>query len=179
MVTGGDCGACVLGGLAGLSVPGAYGIGKPNGASTFSISDMQAALMMLQDHDALDRIVDEPPTWIQHVHSGHSSFGFTALSMAPMWYEYMRLAIDAGYYGLVTISFEPFHSKEGETYFGSNHWVLIKGCRFHWVPLESGKGSRGAEEILVSCSVKGDYWMPVREFARLHGGSYLLLARPA
>lgn len=27
--------------------------------------------------------------------------------------------------------------------------------------------------------VKGDYWMPVREFARLHGGAYLLLARPA
>lgn len=178
VVKAGDCGACVLGGLAGLSVSGAYGVCKPDGPSHFTLEDMQSAFLLLEDQGVFDRVVDEPPCWISHIHAAHTAFGFTALSQAPNWYDYVRLAIDAGYYGVVTISFEPVTSKPGDTYLSSNHWVMIRGARFTWVKVEGMSASRGSEEILVSCSVKGDYWIAVREFARLHGGSHVLLARP-
>lgn len=177
IVQHGDCGACVLGGIAGLSLVEAYAVVKER-PSSFSLEDMAQALAVLQDRGVFDRVVDEAPCWVQHIHPAHASFGFTALSQAPMWYDYVRLAMDAGYYGLCTMSYEPVTSKPGDTYLSTNHWVVINGCRFHWEPVEGVSASRGVEEIRVSCSNKGDYWMPVREFARLHGGMNVLLARP-
>lgn len=176
IVLHGDCGACVLGGLANITHMVAY-LTAHAVPCAFSFDDMAQALASLQDERLLDRVVEDSPCWIQPLHQAHCGFGFTSLSQAPMWYDYVRLALDAGYYGLCTISYDPVATKPSDTYFSTNHWVLIKGCRFRWVPMDLGR--RGVEEILVSCSNKGDYWIAVREFARLHGGMNILLARPA
>jgi hypothetical protein len=173
--SGGDCGACVLAGLTGKPLRSMYLLVDEE-PKPFTIYSMSAALGVLEDQGGLDRVVEEPPNWMPYVHPAYAAFGYTALSQAPMWWAYLRLAIDAGYYGMATMSFQPVSSKPGDTYFSSNHWVMFKGCRFRWEDMPGG--SRGKEEILVSCSVKGDYWIEVREFARLHGGAQLMLARP-
>ncbi len=113
-----------------------------------------------------DRMLDVPAEWpaTRYLHS----FGSPSIHEYVAWFNYVRMAIDAGYYGLAQVDFS---GNEGPD---TNHWVLICGARTEG-PV-NGKILTG--EILVSCSVKGEQWYESREFLRKMGGYDVLLIRP-
>lgn len=117
-----------------------------------------------------DRIVEDPAEWGR---SYLRAFGQPGWLHSLSWFNYVRMAIDAGYYGLCTVDFK----KQGGP--DTDHWVLICGART--------KGCVTGElitgEVLVSCSARSsgmkDEWVDVRDFLRDRGGFDVLFVRPA
>jgi hypothetical protein len=85
------------------------------------------------------------------------------------WFNYVRLAIDAGYYGVAQVDFGGAGGPD------TNHWVLICGART--------KGAIANEfitgDILASCSVTGEKWYEAKDFLKRMGGCDVLFVRPA
>lgn len=167
----GDCGPCVLAGLLDWEVRDVYERlydGKPR---SLSREDMRRALWGSR---GFDRIIEEAPLgWT--VYEAHRAFGSPAHLQGLGWFGYIRMAVEAGYYGLAQVSYR----KLGPTGPGTDHWVLLCGARERHPP--AGQGGTIAQEVLVSCSAKSspdEEWVDAHEFLRSRGGFNLLLARP-
>lgn len=170
---GGDCSACVLGGLLNLTLDEVYATfcdGAPTALSRF---EMVAALEdAMWKHRLLDRVISDIPRFdpLPHTHI----WGQPGWGQNISWYNYVRMAVDAGYYGIASIVYE----KTGPPA-ASNHVVLICGTREREEPI--GKvGSRIHQEILVSCSAAHPVgkWVGDIEFLEKWGGYNVILARP-
>lgn len=160
---GGDCGACSLGGVLGISVPEVY---KAFGSDGITHSGEMGRCLRCAVTDYADRILDVPAKW--DVYTGCASFGQPAYFASVPWFNYIRMGIDAGYYGLATINYDGNGRPE------TNHWIVICGART--------KGAIVNElitgDILVSCSVRGECWYDAREFLKNFGGYDTMLVRP-
>lgn len=160
----GDCGACSFGGALEIAVKDVYQRFDTTGIT--NRHEMERCLRCSISYGLADRMLDVPAEWpaTRYLHS----FGSPAIHEYVAWFNYVRLAIDADYYGLAQVDFSGNGGPD------TNHWVLICGARTEG-PV-SGKILTG--EILVSCSVKGEQWYESREFLRKMGGYDVLLIRP-
>lgn len=169
LVAGGDCGACVLGGILGVSIEEAYKLkGKQEAIRR---GEMARLLRVAISHGLADRMIEDAAQFQSN--SRHwPSFGNPAHLESLAWFNYVRMAIDAGYYGIATVDI----NKSGG--FDTNHWISICGARTHGAI--SGQAITG--EILINCSARTTpdlEWAEVREFLRLRGGYDLLFVRPS
>ncbi len=169
----GDCGACVLAGLLDLSVADAY--------ETYSYESKQAPItyynMMQALHDAqakgvVDRVITATPLWPTHL--VHQAWGWRGSDMANHWFNYLQMGFDAGYYAIALVDIE----KRGPTGPGTNHWVMLCGCRDRYG--EEGD-ARIYQEVLVSCSASStpdEEWVDAIELLEERGAFNVLLVRP-
>lgn len=170
---GGDCGACVLAGLLEWSIPDVYQRLLGGAVEPVNRDDMRRALWSGYSLGLVDRIADDAPLcW--EVYDPHRTFGSPAHLQGGPWFAYVRMALDAGYYGLAEVD----HRRGGPLGQGKDHWVLICGAREVPPP---PPGGAVAQDVLVSCSSKStpdEEWVDARAFLRDRGGFNLLLARP-
>lgn len=170
--TGGDCSACVLGGLLGMAtVDEVYAHFHGGTPTTFSRWEMQAAVEQAWQDELLLGIITDTPSWGVVPRAG--IWGNPGSGQADKWYAYVHLAIEAGYYGIASVVYE----KTGPPA-DSNHMVLICGARETAVPVNGGE--RLDQQILVSCSAAhpGGKWVGVIEFLEKWGGFCVILAKP-
>lgn len=176
---GGDCGACVLGGLLGLTVGEVYDRTRPEDRS-FCRPIFESLLMIAKIEGLLDRLILDVPIWFQR--KATMSFGLQGHMAFTEWFSYVRMAIEAGYYGICEVSFDQ-EGPQGKYPPETDHVVLICGVREVQIPLETMKGcSRTDCEILVSCSARSspdEEWVEVQSFLSNRGGYNIMLARPA
>jgi hypothetical protein len=160
---GGDCGACCLGGALGIQVADVYSRFDSQGITH---SGEMARCLRCSIHELADRMLDIPAEWPsnRYIHS----FGSPAVHEALPWFNHVRMAIDAGYYGLATVDYSGNGGPD------TNHWVLICGAKTEGSPV--GKLITG--DILASCSVNGDKWYESRDFLSRMGGFNTLFVRP-
>lgn len=161
---GGDCGACSLGGVLGLAVPDLYSRWGSKGIT--NRTEMGRCLRCASSDGLASRMIDTPAQWPDARYL--DSFGSPAVHEALPWFQYVRMAVDAGYYGVTEVDYDAHGGPE------TNHWVLICGARTNGA--ENGKALTG--EVLISCSVKGERWIEAREFLRTMGGYAALFVRP-
>lgn len=162
----GDCGACVVAGLFGVSIADTYERfsnvdGRPQPFTRGHIVD--AARKLADAHIA------SIPVWLPMIgHHDGVPFGLDGSWQYGHWQDYVRMALEAGYYGIAEID------REGSAHAGrnANHWVAICGWR---------STDTMIDEVLVSCSASnpGGYWIASRELLFRHGGHSVVLARPA
>lgn len=171
---GGDCGACVIGGALGISVPEVYRRFQSTGVT--SHYEMRRLLRCSVSEGLADRIIEEPCEWDSHGQHWRS-FGLPAFMQSLPWFNQVRMAIDAGYYGLAQVDF----SRRGLTgpTLDTDHWVLLCGARTEG----SVCGKTLTGEVLVSCSARSsagrDEWVEARDFLTHRGGYDVLFVRPA
>lgn len=186
---GGDCGACVLGGLLGITVAEVYERFQRDGkVEAFSWSETRSALIKAQWQGLLDRVIDTVPIWPIRV-DAHLIWGLPAWSMGQQWFSYVRMALDAGYYVTAAVDLDkagPITEKAGKRLVTEpDHYVMIVGAREREEPIELDSGTKGArilQEVLVSCSstkTPDEEWVEARGFLRERGGYNVLMARPA
>lgn len=168
----GDCGPCVLAGLLGTTPKDVYD--RQGKVAPLSWWEMRQMLYDCKSEGLFDRIVTNPPSWPQEAISSIACWGCPSTLQSLAWFEYIRMALDAGYYAIALVDFE----KGGLHGHGPNHWVLICGARM--VYPASGSGAI-KQEVLVSCSnaaTPDEEWVEVRDLLRYRGGFNALLARP-
>lgn len=176
IVPGGDCGACVLGGLLGMSVKDAYTLNE-TGEQPLSWTTMRQALFEARSRGLVDRLLDDVPFWPSY--EAVAAWGSPGWGCNLEWFGRVRMAIDAGYYGVAQINF----AGQGPLA-EHDHWVMICGAREVTVPMTGPNMPRGAaridQEVLVSCSASNvaGYWIEARALLKTKGGYNLLLARP-
>lgn len=181
IVPGGDCGACVLAGVLGLSVAEVYARLRGKTESIY-FGEMGRILRVCDSQELADGAIDEPAFWLPfNGDAGMYSFGIQARDCVRGWVNYLRMALTAGYYGIAHVDFNrDVASKRGRE---TNHWVLLAGLRARWAPHATVAGARTlVEEVLVSCSARSspdEEWVDVHDFLRERGGLDLLLVRPA
>jgi hypothetical protein len=161
---GGDCGACSLGGVLGLSVSDLYAKFSCKGLTHGGEMDrcLRCALTYGMANRAWDFFV-EPGGW--HL----KAFGSPAYLASLQWFRLVQMAIDGDYYGLAEVA----HDRGGGP--ETNHWIAICGYRTNGA--EGGGVITG--EVLISCSVRGEEWMEARQFLKTMGGFATRFVRPA
>jgi len=168
---GGDCGPCCLAGVLGWTVPEVYERLRKGQVGTIGYADMQT---VLHRDDLFDRKLTEAPLcW--ETYEIQRAFGQQAHHQGMAWFSYVRMAVDAGYYGIANVD----HARGGPLGRGPDHWVLVCGARLRG-PGE-GKSGRVYQEVLVSDSARstaGESWVDADDFLRERGGFNLLLCRP-
>lgn len=170
---GGDCGACVLAGLLGVTPAEVYPLCEIDPAKQdISFERMRQALHDAKHRGDFDRINIDSPEWPQRIASMRT-YGSASWTQAMDWFNYVRMAFDAGYYALANVQ----HAKQGGA---PDHWVLLAGARE--VYPDGDKGGVIHQQVLVSCSARStpdEEWVEVREFLEKRGGFNVYLARPA
>lgn len=167
VVPGGDCGACVLAGIFQRDLGYAYGTLNNSITGAIAHPEMAACIERARWEGIADRTVTAVPQW--PVPSILQAWGNPSWQQSHEWFYYLRMAIDAGYYGVASIDFH--HSGPFGT--GPDHWVLLCGVR------ERRVGFVIEHEVLVSCCVSHtERWVSAYEFLRHWGGFNVLLVRP-
>jgi hypothetical protein len=161
---GGDCGACSLGGALGIAVQEVYRLFTSDGIT--QTGEMARCLRCAAIEKLADRIIDEHAEWPYARY--FRSFGHPSRFESLQWFNYVRMAVDAGYYGLAKIDF----ARNGGP--DTNHWVLICGART--LGIETDKTLTG--DVLLSCSVTGESWVEAAQFLEKCGGYDILFVRP-
>jgi hypothetical protein len=175
LVSGGDCGACVLGGLFGIQVADVYDQLCYKERKPISSQAMRYALHAADAQGFADRVITDPARWPRDAEGYVDEFGHLAGMDCLKWWTYLRLGFDAGYYGVTEVDMD----KRGPYGGGTNHWIMLVGARYIYTPKEGG-GSID-HHVLVSCSsskTPDEEWVDVGDFLRMRGGYNLLLARP-
>jgi hypothetical protein len=195
---GGDCVACVTAGVTGLSIEEVYEIAKSrtrkeeqwrwsregkNGYDSLSNYDVEGVLWEAKSRGLIDNFITEVPIWPFEFRPafGDLAFGMPGRTMVRGWIGYVRMALEAGYYGLTGVNYR----KTGDLW--TDHWVMLCGFRTREVPIfdDAGKklGSKIQEEVLVSCSARtspDEEWVEIhRDFLAQRGGFAMMLARPS
>lgn len=169
---GGDCGACVLGGIFDMTVQQVYDELKGD-VKSIHYGEMQRVLRVSVYQKRADRIIEEPAAWPRRWW-GCDSFGRPSHMESLPWFNYVRAFIDAGYYGIASVDSD----KQGGSKGGTDHWVMICGARTEG----SVNGKVITGDVLVSCSMRRtgmvDEWVEAREFLQHRGGYDILFARP-
>lgn len=165
--SGGDCGACVLGGLLGMTPTEIYPYFDYDPTKEdISYERMRRALW---DTTKFDRKVLHHPEWRQPVELMRT-YGSPSWAQSMEWFEYVTMALEAGYYGIANVD----HTKQGGS---PDHWVLLVGTHEVY-PEASGPID---QRVLVSCSSRStpdEEWVEVHDFLKQRGGFNLFLARP-
>ncbi len=172
---GGDCGACVLGGLTGKTVKEVYDIFQDGKVAPFHWHAMYSALWEAKSLGLVDRIITAVPMWVDNAHDGFWSWGLPSTMQSLAWFAYLQMGLDAGYYALALVDAD----KKGLNGHGTNHWVMLVGARTRRIPFENGATIE--HDVLVSCSstkTPDEEWVEVGDFLKERGGFNLLLARP-
>ena len=170
----GDCGACVMAGLFAIEVQEVYKEFNDGKINAFSWHGMHGILGKAYWNGYLDRFVDDIPYW--PVSDSLRTWGQPSYMFNLSWFNYVRMAIDGGYYGIAGVDLD----KKGP-YSGLDHWIMICGVRVVERPLKHVKGSSLDQEVLISCSSKitpAEEWVEVRNFLTKRGGYNVLLVRP-
>lgn len=125
------------------------------------------------DFDAFFDIVQpsygQPETWT------YSWFSFEPVGE---WTRRLEGYLRAGYVAFAEVKFDgsgPYNA-ELQAY-SPDHVVLIDGVRVGWESDDGGTSSSKREYAHVVCSVKGGYWIGVRDLMRKHGTAGLWLVR--
>lgn len=173
---GGDCGACVLAGLFDMSVADAYKHFNEDKQEPIRYHQMIQALWTADGMGLADRVQTATPIWPIPVVL--TAWGFPGGEMAHHWFNYVRMAFEAGYYAIALVDIE----KRGSLGGGTNHWVLLCGARERYgLPGAGETDNRIYQEVLVSCSASStpaEEWVDCIEFLEHRGGYNLLLVRP-
>ncbi len=168
----GDCGACVLGGVLDIPIERVYDelVEKREALTT---GEMERVLRVASYKGLIDRLIQDPAQWPL---SGHPdrTFGRPAWREALPWFCYVRMAIDAGYYGVTIIDTDGKRGGMG------NHWILICGARNRGL---AAYDNTLTGEVLVSDSRRSvggvDEWVEAGELLKNRGGYEIMFARPA
>jgi len=176
LVEGGDCGACVLGGLLRMPILDVYEKlqkredGKP--PQSFNHYSMIDAIKKAHyKYKIVDRFITDIPTWAP-VSESMRAWGDPSWMRSGEWFKYVTMAFEAGYYAITAIQAQA----EGPFTGGTNHWVMLCGSRLHW---ENGAGSH---EILMSCSSRktpDEEWVEAGPFLQKRGGFCVFLVKPS
>jgi hypothetical protein len=195
---GGDCGACVLSGLLGITVDAAYELqleaaDRDDDAWTprsFTPPLMRDTLEVARWRDLVDRFVDQAPTWPDSGWLKDRCFGTHPERQSARWWEWLTMAFDAGYYAIAIVCMDGHgyytpHSEQGRGgYNVGDHWLAIVGSRLRHEEkvLKSGtKCGQYHREILLSCSstrTPDEEWVEAGRFIRERGGFHPFLIRP-
>jgi len=174
---GGDCGACVLGGLLTSAdddplsrIMAMYDlVGKVD-----SISEPRMRQALYDSRDKIEDVIFDMPIWARP--SSLSQWGWPGWAMNIPWFKYHKMAIQAGYYALAMTA-----STGGGVNDFLDHWVLICGAREHEVPLDHKKDAFKIEqEVLVSNSstkANAERWIRGHKFLKQYGGFNTVLVR--
>ena len=174
---GGDCAACVLAGLVGMTVEEIYTdvyeqeLDKVRAPSWI---EMVRYLTKLYYDGELDRFITDTPYWSSN--DAQRTFGDTFARQSSEWFKYVVMALDAGYYGLLNYSFD---GKGPHSY--PDHFVMVVGARAKSKKIRNKAGWRVEQSLLISCSsskTKAEFWVTLGRLARDHGGFNIMLARP-
>lgn len=173
----GDCGACVLAGLFDMKVDHVYASRRDGKVSPFSYQCMRDFLFDRQSLSKIDRFILEIPHW--DYPQSLMPFGNVSWLNSTAWFNYVRMGIDAGYYGIAFVRYD----KKGTTHpIISDHIVLVCGVRDRCVTIPELKGASVINhEILISCSAKNtdnEEWVVASDFLRDRGGYNIILVRP-
>lgn len=184
IVPGGDCGACVLAGVLGISIERVYDDLREK-RDSIHYSEMQRLLRVADSRGLARGYCDDPPIWIPFgASTGFFTFGLNSWHMTGAWFRYLTMAFEAGYYAIAGVN----HEKAGPMSHGRDHWVLLCGARSRFEPRPctcSDPNCRAGSyenEILVSCSSRAtpdEEWVTPHDFLRNRGGLDALLVRPA
>lgn len=179
---GGDCGACVLAGLLGMSVPDVYDkIQRPmttgwQGPASFSRKGIVNGLEYARQEGLVEDVLSETPRWHQKWDEW-SEWGDPGWVQSGPWRSYVRLGMQAGYYAVANVRFD----KDGPLKGNSDHWVLLCGARTRWRAFD-GERCVGDHQFLVSCSARStpdEEWVEPLDFLRQRGGFNVVLIKPA
>jgi hypothetical protein len=175
---GGDCAACVLAGVLGIPVGEVYEKLAGGKVAAPSWDGQRDRILEAQQLGLVDRFIDDLPLWPNVLFGNHMWFGLPARSMAMPWFHYLRMALEAGYYGIAEVC----HTKDGPLGI-PDHQVLLCGAREVRRPIPAVPGAaRIDQEVLVSCSSRttpDEEWVEACEFLTRRGGFALYLVRPA
>lgn len=172
----GDCTACVLAGLLNLPIDEIYQRFMDGEHRPMAWTIMHRALWEARAEGLIDRLVDEIPTW--QVRTPHRFWGSPSWAGWGRWFDYVCMAIEAGYYAVAFVRFD----RDGPPS-DPDHAVLICGVREYEIPHPTMEEASVIEkELLISCSsTKSDdeEWVSADEFLKQRGGYNVLLARPS
>ena len=178
IVEGGDCGACAIGGLTGIPPAQVYRRLRRGRLEPLDHIGMAMALLVAQDEGLVDRVISDVPIWPWATREEAVPFGLSGEHQVLAWWNYLRMGLDAGYYGIAEVS----HRKAGPAA-DTDHVVLLCGVRDVVSPVPGVKGATETlYQVLVSCSSRstpGEEWVDADAFLRERGGFNVLLARPA
>ena len=169
----GDCGACVLAGLLGVSVEEIYR--RKGETSPFCWLTLHRVAGEALWNGELDRFVSRVPFWPSP--DGLRCFGDPGWLNNLEWFEYVRMGLDGGYYGLMNYSFDG-----GGPLATADHFVMVVGAREREVPNPNAEGcSVVIKELLISDSSTkrpAEHWEDHLQILKEHGGYNVMLARP-
>lgn len=172
---GGDCGACVLGGLLPPDyhdVTLVYTVCKGD-TKSFSYSAMTHSLFEAQARGLIEDFIHRVPFWNRP--EAFMQYGTVGWMVANEWFDYIKIALLAGYYGLAPVD---SFGRGGEI----DHWVLIKGFRVREIPVKGNpKARKIIKDLLISDSStqRPDLrWIQVSRFLKKHGGYNAILVKP-
>ncbi len=189
VVSCGDCGACVIAGLLGITVEdayelhasGYYGRGPLDTTpakempkrSAFSYHSMRSTLMAAMYDGKFDRAILDTPLWLLGANvEVNGAFGVSAVLQSIEVRAYWLAMFDAGYYGVGQVV---MHGGGPDA--GVDHWVMLCGFR-----RRAGEGSEILEEVLVGDSALSqpqERWIGANTFLRKHGGFMAFFVRPS
>jgi hypothetical protein len=175
MHKGGDCGACVLAGLLGLTLEEVYAkLHRKGEPHHFGYETMCEALRRAYyDLKLIDRYITRTPHWPQW--DAQRAWGDVSWTQQMEWREWLQLAFDAGYVALAQVKCIP-----EPMMFDTDHWVMYCGTRLKWDG-PPGERKSGEYELLVSDSARSqplEKWSIIGEHLKARGGFAVLLARP-
>ncbi|MHC4507741.1 MAG: hypothetical protein ACYTAO_02130 [Planctomycetota bacterium] len=170
----GDCGCCVIAGLLGITVKEVYD--RKGEVTPFSWLSLHKVVGQAYWDGELDRFIDKVPYWPNP--DALRGFGDPSWLSNLEWFSYVRMGLDAGYYGLMNLNFDGAGPLEL-----SDHFVLIAGARDHEIPHPTMEGASSiTKELLISDSSTkqpDERWVDHLELLRNHGGFNIMLARPS
>jgi len=186
---GGDCGACVIGGLlydggdATSQVAKIYVTYCKSKPDSISQPRMLAILHEVKARGLIEDFNHWVPMWQRP--DSMSQFGSPGWTMALQWYDYIKIVIRAGYYGMAMVT-----SAGRGNHADLDHWVLICGFRQREIPNPHTRNSKDpkmrestiiTQEILISNSstkAKNERWIEARDFLKRFGGFNAILVLP-
>jgi hypothetical protein len=175
---GGDCGACVLSALTNIPVAEIYAIARDDKkVSPFGLQNMISALNTLGRQYFYHHITTFP-NWINEVYRW--PFGFSACQMNLAWFDYVRVAIEAGYYGICEVNMRGEGDLNGRGC-ETDHWVLLCGVRITKHPATIPGAFMLDDEVLIrdsSRTMPAERWMESSDFLIRHGGFQTILVKP-
>lgn len=190
IVNGGDCGACCIAGVLGITVEQAYELhlagcyagGEPiPQQSTVDVESLYATLEQsgMTDH-VLEGMFDVSP--LDYQPPGWQAFGRLPHFSFRLHFELYRALLSAGYYRICTVSNGGKGLESGWMCQQTNHWIMVRGARGIWSSPSPTSGSRRYKtEILLSNSARNQphaQWADMKHFLQSWGGMVGVWVKP-
>lgn len=162
----GDCGACVVAGITGLTPNEIYEYhGKIDG---MAYSCMVELLKKLKDKNVIEDFRAEMPLLSEFLNEPEfNTFGRPGWMNAQAWFAWAVNKFYNGYIGIAAVSM----TKNGHVDASADHWVMLNGRDWD-------SGSVRENKIHVSCSWRGEYKQSVHEFLKTEGGYNTIWVKP-